>query len=668
MLLLRVQATCSDKDGPSGGGTSPVTDTDCGPNYVYDPSKSAASCAGATCNTSDVDQQTCCMVEYKATCGDKDGPVGTVTAAVNDADCGNGYVYDPSASTTNCTGSTCDPSGVDRDTCCSAVTCPKGQGFVAGSATKDASCSDCIAGQYSAADDASPCSAHNVSSCPSGEGWNGSPIKNDATCSACTAGKYSSAADANACVPCKSAGCLECPADKGTPCTKCGSNKYLSNDTTCCDIEGCDTCINGTTCDKCIAGRYGPTKFECLLAPSGAYTNQPGRRTYIGTMCGPGTIGELGQTSPQACDNCTRGKFQNSTGMSECTGCADGTVAEQTGQVACKSCDDGMVSNSESTNCVCFKPCPRGKFGKVAPNCTDCPAGTYFAAVGGQTEDDCNLCSPGRWRAGTGGESLQSCTECERGKYQDVPGSPEPCKQCRRGVQYQNQIGQPGCKDSTCKAGTFGVSATDPTMKPRCSTCGAGTYNPGRGRSECSDCPPGRWGDTLGATTIDACEICRGGMFGNTSGATTKQCSGMCPPGKYSDDGYKQCLLCSSGKFNRRGNSTICLSCSKKMTTLGEGSTMCVCEKGSYMNGNGTCVGCPDEIKCDKDGSTLESVDLKSGSWRPNAKSDAIYECPVEDSCLGGNSTDTYVVMFTKHAKRDIEKKAMQCVRAVCHN
>jgi hypothetical protein len=47
---------------------SPVSDTDCGTGFVYDASKSAAACAGATCNASGVDRETCCVVQ--ATCGD----------------------------------------------------------------------------------------------------------------------------------------------------------------------------------------------------------------------------------------------------------------------------------------------------------------------------------------------------------------------------------------------------------------------------------------------------------------------------------------------------------------------------------------------------------------------------------------------------------------------
>jgi len=61
------------------------------------------------------------------------------------------------------------------------------------------------------------------------------------------------------------------------------------------------------------------------------------------------------------------------------------------------------------------------------------------------------------------------------------------------------------------------------------------------------------------------------------------------------------------------------------------------------MNNNGTCISCPDDVNCDKDGSTLATVKLKPGAWRPNAESEEIFECPIKNSCLGGISIDTYV-------------------------
>ena len=265
---------------------------------------------------------------------------------------------------------------------------------------------------------------------------------------------------------------------------------------------------------------------------------------------------------------------------------------------------------------------------------------------------------------------------------------------CKAGYSFQDEEGQVSCKIATCAAGkyatagaynyaapsstqiqtpnatnttttnvtragggaingtvsaineTAGGGVADVTKPADCSLCPGGKYSSktGLGRAEeCSFCPAGRWGDTEGADTLDECQLCKGGTFSDTSGATNKTCSGLCPPGTYSDDGYAQCAMCGVGKFQTKENSKKCVSCEAKKTTLGEGSTTCVCEKGRYMNDNGTCIACPDDVTCEEDGSTLEKVDLKPGAWRPSAKSDKIFECPVKDSCLGGNSTDKYV-------------------------
>ena len=56
--------TCGDKDG-GGAGTSAVSDADCGANYVYDASKSAAKCAGATCDASGADRAMCCVAQVR---------------------------------------------------------------------------------------------------------------------------------------------------------------------------------------------------------------------------------------------------------------------------------------------------------------------------------------------------------------------------------------------------------------------------------------------------------------------------------------------------------------------------------------------------------------------------------------------------------------------------
>ena len=109
---------------------------DCGPGFLLNISASEELCQGAACNVAGVlaDKAACCVA--RATCGDADGP-GPGFASVSDADCGPGRLYDPSASSTLCRGTACDISGVpdDLSACCVAqATCGDADGEGTGGA------------------------------------------------------------------------------------------------------------------------------------------------------------------------------------------------------------------------------------------------------------------------------------------------------------------------------------------------------------------------------------------------------------------------------------------------------------------------------------------------------------------------------------------------------
>ena len=294
------------------------------------------------------------------------------------------------------------------------------------------------------------------------------------------------------------------------------------------------------------------------------------------------------------CPARTFNKFSGSTSFTACTRCALGFYQDEPGEPACKAAS-----------------CPRGTWGEILPNCTSNLNMYMLVCMASKRRRVINTCKM----------------------------HPYTYSRIRFSLHLSFLFSH---------LSSLSTSLHPPRLSVFTGTnCAAGKYNPARGRGDpegCDDCPAGRWSATPGARTLKYCHICKGGTYSNTTGATTKQCSGLCPPGKYSNDGFAQCTKCGQGKYTDHENSTLCLSCTNKMTTLGEGSTMCVCVKTTYMSNN-TCVSCPDDVSCDKDGSTLETVALKPGAWRPNNQSDAIYECPVKESCLGGNSTNMYVGM-----------------------
>ena len=96
-----------------------VDDAACGVGFIYNTGNAALLCAGAACDVANVagDKTQCCVAQ--ATCDDTDG-VGGGTAPVSDADCGEGYLYNPDNAALLCAGSACDISGTaaDKAACC----------------------------------------------------------------------------------------------------------------------------------------------------------------------------------------------------------------------------------------------------------------------------------------------------------------------------------------------------------------------------------------------------------------------------------------------------------------------------------------------------------------------------------------------------------------------
>ena len=76
------------------------------------------------------------------------------------------------------------------------------------------------------------------------------------------------------------------------------------------------------------------------------------------------------------------------------------------------------------------------------------------------------------------------------------------------------------------------------------------------------------------------------------------------------------------------------------LTTLSEGSIDCdACEKGTYMDQEGTCRGCPEGVRCEE-AEKLETLELKPGYFRATPESTKVYPCTMgEAACQGGNQS-----------------------------
>ena len=479
----------------------------------------------------------------------------------------------------------------------------------------------CSKGQYATSTGTDTSKKATCGPCPSGRFSGVSGLKSADECNRCATGRYGASSGLT----------------RADQCTACPSGKHGKSDGSASLADGCEDCEPGrgyqdqeaqVACkpDVCAEGLYaaiggtrsshgilypqaadGKAKTQCASCPKGRYSGVRGLIHKDGcNKCPIGRYGtKTGQTKSDECTNCPTGR----------RGIADGQVSVEAG---CELCKAGYSFQNEEGQVSCkISTCSEGKYATAGSStsastaadvakpadCSLCPGGKYSSKTGLGKKEECADCPNGRWGATEGATTLDACVICRGGTFSNTSGA--TTARC----------------SGLCPPGKYSDDAAD----------------------KCSFCPSGRWGATEGAKTLDGCMLCRGGTYSNTPGATTAQCSGLCPSGKYSDDGYAQCTDCGQGKYQLKSRQSFCVSCLTKMTTLGEGSTTCVCEKESYMNGNNTCVACPDDITCNTVGSTLSTVEIKAGSWRPNNKSDEIYTCPLRDSCLGGNSSDRCV-------------------------
>ena len=110
-------------------------------------------------------------------------------------------------------------------------------------------------------------------------------------------------------------------------------------------------------------------------------------------------------------------------------------------------------------------------------------------------------------------------------------------------------------------------------------------------------CPPGRYYDMPSLK----CEQCPAGTFAKQAGIRSR------------------CELCPVGTFNSQGGSDSCVLCPNGQVTLERGST--------------ECVNCPRGASC----KNTSSVIVKESFWRPEGNPYAIFECRVQQACLGGS-------------------------------
>ena len=448
-------------------------------------------------------------------------------------------------------------------------------------------------------------------------------------------------------------------------CLKCGAGFY-SNTSGEANPEGCTACDAGkssalrgqsaeTACKPCAAGQYSTSTGAglCSTCPAGKYSDQ------------------IAQSAASSCIACQKGRFNAAAGSSQsaaCAACTAGTYGDQTGAavaddcVSCKSGKFGQASGQTSEQVACTA-CASGRFAAAERMtfCQSCSPGQYGTQPGQSLESSaCAPCKTGKWSSVAAISSQLQCNDCPIGSFGAPAGSTlrtaclpcpafsygvrsgaaleaEACSSCPTGM-YQDEPGKVSCEPANCPPGRYG------TIRPQCTDCVAGKYNPSPGagdETKCFACPKGRYGVQSASTSPEECLACGAGRFGARPGANSSSCSGACPPGQYSSAESLSCLACGPGKFQPNASSTSCASCPIRETTMSDAAVECQCDKGYFRDRDDTCAICPESFICERIGITLEDVGLVVGTWRPDNRSTAVVDCPVPEACdASSSSTD----------------------------
>lgn len=364
--------------------------------------------------------------------------------------------------------------------------------------------------------------------------------------------------------------------------------------------------INADQCTECPTGAFCPTGSETFYScPAGTYNPSEGASSL-----GPITVEEAlaaiqSEAEPDFEDNLdvdvalTR-QLENS----QCVVCPAGYFCGSNSTVTPTICLPGTYSDSRETNCTicpaghyCHRNgtrgdfmreefiCPAGMYcpegtdslpdkvemacpsGKYCPRGTEypinCPAGTYNPYTGAGRPEDCLSCPRGQYCEEGASEITGNCSlghycpfnstkatqyPCPANTYRDRESAYDQnhCSVCPNGHYCPEGTGEPlGCPQGYyC---IIGISIPLP--------CPKGTYGNSTGLiaiTECTDCDPGYYCDTLGRTEptgkCDAGYYCLLGA--NTAAPVNGVTGDLCPRGGYCPAGSSGPTDCAPGTFN----------------------------------------------------------------------------------------------------------------------
>lgn len=292
----------------------------------------------------------------------------------------------------------------------------------------------------------------------------------------------------------------------------------------------CRLCPAGFYCEaeniteptaQCAAGYY------CVL---GASSPTP-TLDATGGPCPQGTFCEQGWMWPTPCPKGTFGDRDLLPSEADCVICPPGEFCSQSSLTAPNgSCLAGFYCTNASTEA---NPLDKG-YGDECPSGHYCPEHSYEPTA----------CPAGTYQPYVRQTNITACVPCDPGKYCALPGTANVTGDCTAGFYCVLGASSPSPLDGTtgdiCPAGSY-----CPVGSAYHTYCSNGTYTNHTGAAVCYDCP-----ERFFCVNRDRAEPCLPGYYCPANTGADLQ---PCPAGTYNPGhglaNITECLACDGGTF-----------------------------------------------------------------------------------------------------------------------
>ena len=474
------------------------------------------------------------------------------------------------------------------------------------------------------------------------------------TCTDCVAGKYSASSGQPACDLCARGTYSGIVGATGQEmCAVCVPGTHTLEAGRTLQSE-CVPCAKGThkaadgmlVCETCDLGKFSAQEAlpECAPCSADTYADTAGQTSCV--ACFPGKfVSQRGSATSDACVSCLSGKYVGTplnTTTQRCLGCPPGTYSDAPGMTTCLACRAGTYqANPEA----------------IGPNaCLSCEPGKFSGSIGDRVAE--SVMQEGRfaqgieqWLLGRNGESCVAVCDAAGLTCSNGDEQPWPQQLARKDAKSLFQLHNISCLllgDDSADASTApfvsdGVNCYTGAGHSTCETASqqharlcpcrsaAGSDSavllnaqalleqPYVGASVCLLCAAGTYLGTAGNIDKHQCVPCGRGNFSSKVGAIASSTCHTCPAGSFAGNlATSVCSLCPMGTFSAEASVSVCTTCNA----------------GSYLNATGAvtadaCVLCDVGKYSSQDGNTKESdcLQCRAGTYSDTAGSSSCVEC-----------------------------------------